>query len=272
MSEVLEVSSDWLALRETEDARARSRDLARAAEPFLGARPIVIHDLGSGTGSMMRWLAPLLPGPQSWVLHDWNASLTERALDDPHPLDRDNAPVAVSSRTGELAHLDAADLRGASLVTASALLDVLTAREAHAIVQSCVDVGAPAFFSLSVTGDVDLRPGDPRDKGFATAFNAHQRRQAGDRRLLGRYGAAIVHGLFEQAGWRVRKATTVWRLGQTEGRLLGEWFDGWADAAEEQHPELRKNAAAYRELRRSQLDRGELSAVIRHLDLLAWPR
>ena len=36
----------------------------------MTAAPIVVHDLGSGTGSMMRWLAPLLPGPQTWVLHD----------------------------------------------------------------------------------------------------------------------------------------------------------------------------------------------------------
>ena len=31
MSEIIEVSGDWLALREPEDARARSRDLALAA-------------------------------------------------------------------------------------------------------------------------------------------------------------------------------------------------------------------------------------------------
>ncbi len=272
MSEVLEVSSDWLALRETEDSRARSRELALAASALLPAGPVVVHDLGSGTGSMMRWLAPLLPGPQTWVLHDWNGSLTERALDDTPPLDRHNSPVAVRSRLGELAQLDAADLRGASLVTASALLDVLTARETHAIVEACIAVGAPVLFSLSVTGDVELRPWDPHDTVFERAFNSHQRREANGRKLLGRYSAAIVYGLFEQAGWRVRKATTVWRLGDHEPGLLGEWFDGWVDAAVEQRPELGADARGYRELRRSQLDRGELSAVIRHVDLLAWPR
>ena len=272
MSEVLEVSSDWLALREAEDARARSRGLAQAAADLLPSGPITVHDLGSGTGSFMRWLAPLLPGPQAWVLHDWNASLTDRALAGATPRDRDGAPVSMRSRVGELEQLDAADIAGASLVTASALLDVLTAREAHAIVDACVRAGAPTFLSLSVTGESELRPWDARDKRFEEAFNAHQRREVHGRGLLGRYGAPIVRGLFAHAGWKVRTARTSWRLDDSEPELLRQWFDGWADAAEEQSPDLREECAGYRELRRSQLDRGELSATVYHLDVLAWPR
>ena len=50
--------AEWLRLREAADAAARSRDLVAA---LLGRYP-VIHDLGTGTGSMGRWLAPQLPG------------------------------------------------------------------------------------------------------------------------------------------------------------------------------------------------------------------
>ncbi|MDQ1573333.1 MAG: hypothetical protein QOH44_892, partial [Actinomycetota bacterium] len=53
MSEILEVSTEWLALREPEDAGARSLDLAVAAAAMLPNGPVVVHDLGSGTGSMM---------------------------------------------------------------------------------------------------------------------------------------------------------------------------------------------------------------------------
>ena len=272
MTQILNVSSEWLAIRETEDARARSRDLALSAAAMVPARPIVVHDLGSGTGSMMRWLAPLLPGPQEWVLHDWNARLTERAVDDAPPLDRDRLPVSVTSRVGELADLRAADLYGASLVTASALLDVLTAPELHAIVQACVDIGAPALLALSVTGEAHLTPWDPRDATVGRAFNAHQRRETDGRRLLGRYGAPIARGLFERAGWRVRAASTDWRLDDQEPRLLREWLDGWVDAAVEQSPELRDEFEDYRGLRASQMQRGALSAVIHHRDLLAWRR
>lgn len=278
MSEVLEVSVDWLSLREAEDARARSDALADAVPGLLnrgrGHRRggIVVHDLGSGTGSMMRWLAPRLPGPQTWVLHDWNASLTARASEGPRTHDGAGRPVELLSRIGELHALDSHALRGASLVTASALLDVLTAAEAHAIVDACVAAGAPVLLSLSVTGDVGLTPWDRRDIRYTRAFNAHQRREVDGRSLLGRYGAPLVLGLFRQAAWHVRTALTSWRLDARDPLLLAEWFDGWIDAAAEQEPALLRETAGYRELRWAQHARGELSARVYHLDLLAWPR
>jgi hypothetical protein len=272
MSGILEVSTEWLALREPEDAGARSLDLAVAAAAMLPDGPIVVHDLGSGTGSMMRWLAPHLPGPQTWILHDWNAGLIERAIDGPRPRDRDNAAISVISQPGNLADLRAADLAGASLVTASALLDVLTSRETRAIVDACVGARCPALFTLSVTGEVRLSPRDELDAGFEHAFNAHQLREAGGRQQLGRYGAPIARGLFTQAGWNVRPSTTMWRLDHRRPRLLSEWFSGWVDAAVEQDSELRSAAARYRQLRTSQIERGELTAHVRHVDLLAWPR
>jgi hypothetical protein len=272
MTGILEVSSEWLALREPEDADARSRDLALATAALLPVGPIVVHDLGSGTGSMMRWLAPLLPGPQTWILHDWNADLIERAIDGAHPQDRDNAAISVYSQTGNLADLRPTDLAGASLVTASALLDVLTSGETHAIVDACVGARCPALLSLSVTGEVRLNPRDELDAAFEHAFNSHQLREADSRQQLGRYGAPIARGLFTQAGWQVRQNTTEWRLDHRRPRLLREWFDGWVDAAIEQESELRASAGRYRGLRAGQIERGELVAHVRHLDLLAWPR
>ena len=65
---------------------------------------------------------------------------------------------------------------------------------------------------------------------------------------------------------------TVWRLDRRRARLLREWFEGWTDAALEQEPALAAVATGYRERRASQLESGQLSVHIRHLDLLAWPR
>jgi hypothetical protein len=271
MSEIIEVSSDWLALREQEDARSRSRELALAASGRLGPGPIVIHDLGSGTGSMMRWLAPLLPGPQTWVLHDWNSNLVERATNGVVPLDPERRPVSVRTRSGELAHLDPDDLVGASLVTASALLDVLTSEEIRALARACVAVGCPVLLTLSVTGKVRLEPRDPLDDVFGAAFNSHQQRRAGGRRLVGPSGVAFAQRLLLDAGWNVRTAATSWRLGDHDPRLLGQWFDGWFDAALDQRADLRAEGVRYRALRSSHLRRGALSAVVVHPDLLAWP-
>ena len=271
MSEIIEVSRDWLALREPEDARARSGRLARAVGRRLGPGRITIHDLGSGTGSMMRWLAPQLPGPQTWVLHDWNSDLVDRAANGSAPLDRDGRPVAILTRTGELSELDAGHLDGASLVTASALLDVLTSDEIRAVVRACVAVACPVLLSLSVTGEVRLEPWNPRDDAVAAAFDAHQERDAGGRRLMGPAGAACAERLFLEAGWSVRTARSPWQLGDHEPRLLEQWFEGWLDAALEQRPDLRDGGTAYRALRSVEMRRGALSAVVQHTDLMAWP-
>ncbi|QAY74223.1 SAM-dependent methyltransferase [Agromyces protaetiae] len=271
MSGVIDVDADWLALREAEDARARSRELALAAASALAPGQVVVHDLGSGTGSMLRWLGPLLPGPQVWVLHDWNAALLDRALIGDPARDRDGRPISVQIRTRELARLRRADLDGADLVTASALLDVLTAEEIGAVVEACTAAGCPVLISLSVTGDVELDPVEPLDDELRAAFNAHQQRLVGGRRLVGPSGAALAEGLFREAGWSVARATSLWRLGRREPGLLGRWLDGWLDAALEQRADLRRDGVRYRALREAQLRRGALSATVSHADLLASP-
>ncbi|MHC2998430.1 SAM-dependent methyltransferase [Microbacterium sp. HJ5] len=269
MSVVIPVSADWLTLRAPADAAARSTALARRAARLMRP-PITVHDLGSGTGSMMRWLAPLLPGPQTWVLHDWNpALLAHAARESAH--DADGAAVAVETRVAELGHLRPRDLHGASLVTASALLDVLSADEVEAIVRACVDAGAPTLFALSVTGRVALDPVDPGDRVFQAAFDDHQRRTVDGRRLLGPDAPAVVAGMFRAAGWAVRATDAPWRLGPAQRSLIAQWLDGWLAAAVEERPALREWAVEYARTRSAQLTAGDLRVVVHHEDVLAWP-
>ncbi|GAB2847063.1 class I SAM-dependent methyltransferase [Microbacterium insulae] len=265
MSAVIPVSADWLTLREPADAAARSLPLARRAASLVPA-PAIVHDLGSGTGSMMRWLAPLLPPPQTWVLHDWNPSLLARAAATPPP-----GVDAVRTRVGHLEHLDRADIAGAHLVVTSALLDVLSSDEVEAIVDACVAVGAPALFALSVDGVVTFDPVDPGDVVLAAAFNDHQRRLAGGRRLLGPEAATLAAELFRSAGWTVETDASPWRLGSDHGPLIAEWLDGWLAAAVEERPALTEWAREYAQVRSSQVAAGRLRVEVQHRDLLAWP-
>src|SRR5205807_1375585 len=70
---------------------------------------LVIHDLGCGTGAMGRWLAPLLPGPQRWVLHDLDADLLEIAAADPPSPAADGAEVTVEAKQSDITRLNPAD-------------------------------------------------------------------------------------------------------------------------------------------------------------------
>ena len=101
------VSRSWLALREPADAAARATELVEHLRPHLPATGRqVIHDLGCGTGAMGRWLAPLLRGPQHWVVHDRDAELLEIAAADlPGPA-ADGASVMIEPRESDITRLD----------------------------------------------------------------------------------------------------------------------------------------------------------------------
>jgi hypothetical protein len=248
-----EFSPDWLALREKADATARAVELLEPLRAVLPETPLVVHDLGCGTGSMGRWLAPLLPRPQHWVLHDRDPELLARA--------EANVPASAEIRAGDLTSLTARDLAGASLVTASALLDLLTAEEVDALAEACVGTGCPALLTLSVAGEVEFSPADPLDLRFAAAFNEHQRRTAGGRRLLGPDAVEVATEAFVRRGAIVHSRRSPWRLGS--GELLRQWLRGWVEAACEQQPELLPHAADY------QRRRHDSEVVVGHVDLLA---
>jgi trans-aconitate methyltransferase len=260
------VSPDWLELREPADAAARSAELAERLARHLPPRDLVIHDLGGGSGSMGRWLAPRLPGPQQWVVHDHDAELLALALADPPD------GVSVEARPSDITRLAPEDLVGASAVVASALLDMLTADELARMLSACA--GLPMLLALTVVGRVALTPADPLDARVAAAFDAHQRRTTERGRLLGPDAVAATVAALRRAGAELTVRPTPWRLGgrgSEQADLMAEWLAGWVEAACEQEPALAAEAAAYRDRRLAQAAAGELSVVVDHADLLVLP-
>ena len=265
------VSRRWLARREPADAAAHARDLVeRLAPPTSGHW--VIHDLGCGSGAMGRWLAPLLSGPQHWVGHERDADLLEAFLANPPGPAADGAAVTVEARRSDVARLDPSDLAGASLITASALLDMLTADELAAIATVGVGPGCPALLTLSVSGHVSLSPRDPLDGPLAAAFNAHQRRETPRGRLLGPDAVPFAEEAFGRLGAEVIIRPSPWRLRAAQSALATEWVTGWVAAAREQQPQLDGEAERYVGRRLAQLSAGTLAVTVGHSDLLALPR
>jgi hypothetical protein len=271
--EEIRVSWGWLALREPADAAARAVDLVGHLGQRLPATGLlVIHDLGCGTGGMGRWLAPLLPGPQHWVMHDRDADLLEVAAADlPGPA-ADGAGVTVEARQSDITRLPPDELAGATLITASALLDMLTRDELAGLVSVCARAGCPVLLTLSVVGRVDLTPADPLDARVAAAFDAHQRREVDGRRLLGPDAVAVAVEQFERLGGEVLVRRSRWRLGASEAELTAEWFTGWVGAACEQQVELAAETEGYARRRLAEAAAGQLAVTVDHADLLVLPR
>jgi SAM-dependent methyltransferase len=251
MSALTTIPPEWLRLREGADAAARSTELVDLLRPALTG-DLLIRDLGCGTGSMGRWLTGRLPEPQKWILHDRDPRLLALAI-------TDNAVAELRDITS----LRASELVGTSLVTGSALLDLLTAEEVDDLASACVKAGCPALFALSVTGDVEFAESDPLDKEFEAAFNAHQRRVVDGRRLLG--PDAVDAAVASFADFDVHLRPSPWRLGAGDEALAAEWLRGWVSAAVEFEPDLPGQPYLERRLTDPRVE-------VRHTDLLAIPK
>jgi hypothetical protein len=267
------VSREWLALREPADAAARARDLIEPLRRVLPATgPLEIHDLGGGTGAMGRWLAPLLPGRQHWVVHDRDRDLLELAVTERPGAAADGEPVTVEARHSDITRLPASALTGATLITASALLDMLTEAELDVLATVCADVGSPILITLSVVGRVELTPPDRLDRRLAAAFDAHQRRETERGRLLGPDAVARAVDEFSRRGSEVILGPSPWRLGAAQTELMVEWFTGWVAAATEQEAQLANDTGDYTRRRLAQAAAGQLAVLVDHADLLILPQ
>jgi hypothetical protein len=208
----------------------------------------------------------MLPGDQRWVLHDRDADLLRVAAADPPA-----AAAEVETRRTDITRLEPGDLAGASLITASALLDLMTAAELERLIEVCAAVGCPVLVALSVDGRVGLEPPDPLDARLGAAFNAHQRRTVDAGRLLGPDAVEVATEGFARCGARVLTRPSPWRLGAAGAGLAAAWLTGWVAAACEQDPGLRAEADVYLRRRLVEAEAGALTATVGHTDLLALP-
>ncbi len=269
----------WLALREPTDHRSRADgpllDPLRAAWTDGGWSRVL--DLGSGTGSNLRWLSPRLPRPQAWTLVDHDAALLERAV-------APGEDVTVTRVVGDLAEEGLAAVPDAHLVTASALLDLAGGAWLQALAAACRDAGAAVLFALTYDGQMRFTPAsggvaipgalasDPDDAWVRDAVNAHQRRDKGLGPALGPSAAPAADVLFRQAGYDVWLRSTPWRLTADDAELAVALVDGWAAAAEETRPGETVRVRRWAARRRGDLATGRAALTVGHVDLLALPR
>ena len=271
----------WLALREPVDHRSRAAAAVSLLAPAwrAGGWSRVV-DLGAGTGSNLRYLAPRLPGIRSWTLVDHDAALLARAA----------APdgAELTRVVGDLAGegLDAVAGSNADLVTASALLDLTSKDWLGALVAACRGSGSAALFALNYDGGIqwhaaadDPRPSDdPDDALVRRSVNAHQRRDKGLGPALGPMAGLTAEIAFRAAGYRAWLLPSPWRLGPADAALARALVDGWEAAAVEQLREATPADApgvdrvrAWAERRRTTIAAGRFGLTVGHVDLLALP-
>lgn len=270
-------SADWLQQREAFDAVARDAAAARlnlrerldALRPPVGA-PWRVIDLACGTGSNLRWLAPRLAGPQQWLVVDHDEALLRRW---PDRAGEDFQAAIVRQQLDLARHLETLPWHAAHLVTASALLDLVSAEWLQRLVALAVAARVALLFTLSVNGRHAWTPSDPLDSTVSTLFGKHQRRDKGFGPALGSQAVPALRRALRGSGYRVFSAPSDWRIDAQDGphasAMQRALIDGMAAAAGEQHPVSTVALAAWRQRRQALATSGSL--CVGHVDVLALP-
>jgi hypothetical protein len=259
-------SAEWLALREPADHAARSIGVTCAAIESLpdGATPRIL-DLASGTGSNFRYLtAAGFKGTRrsEFLLVDHDPALLARIPANPD----------VATRCMDLSTLDDRSIfDGRALVTASALLDLVSEAWLGVLADRCAEQRSVVLFALSYDGRIACSPEDPADATIVALVNEHQRTDKGFGRALGPDATDGAERGFRRLGYRVQRSRSDWTLPPASGALQRALIDGWAQAATEIAASETIVIDAWRRRRQAHVDANRSRMIVGHEDLAAWP-
>jgi hypothetical protein len=282
-------SAAWLQQREPFDTAARQAaalQLDEAAAIRALPRPggvLRIADLGAGLGANLRYLAPRLGGTQHWQVLDHDAALlqawppllsswalrlgghattTQGSLHVVAP----GLTLTVERRRVDLSQpLPAGVFAGCALVTASALLDLMSADAMARLIERGHESEVAWWFALSVDGRIGWPSPDVDDAFVAEAYARHQRGDKGFGPALGAQAPALAAQRLRERGYRLCEADSDWHL---DAALSATQIGGMAEAAAEARPESAQRIDAWRARR---LAVGG-SVRVGHQELIALPR
>ena len=280
----------WLRLREASDAAARSEALTREIAATLPSNePLCALDLATGSGSNIRYLAERLQGQQRWLAVDESAELLADLLERMrqwgaargYDVEIDtNACLIRGPRLDchiETLRLDLGVLSdrvlfaGRHLVTASALLDLVSEPWLRALATHCRVEGASALFTISYNGHSSCEPREPEDDMVLGLFNRHQRTDKGlSGPAAGPEAAATAERCFAEAGFRVRRVPSDWDIAPASRDMQRMLIEGWAYAASDIEPRRARIIADWRARRLAHVDAGLSRIVVGHDDLATW--
>lgn len=209
----------WLYLREPADHAARDAELLREFVKTLPTDRIPrITDLGSGTGSTHRAVAPLVP-KADWLLTDNDPALLAEA--------RRRAPDVRVEQIDLSDNLDGALAHESDAITASALIDLVSAEWLDTLVG--LANGRTLYIALTYDGREAWAPHHEADTAIFKAFEAHQRGDKGFGPSLGSQSIPYLQTALTEAGYAVRIASSAWKLKSSP--LMAALAEGIASAA-----------------------------------------
>jgi SAM-dependent methyltransferase len=261
-------SPEWLALREHADHGSVNLSVRNALIQVLRGYPkISVADLGCGTGSNLRGLAPMIPCGQHWTLIDRDTGMLAAARS---ALASFHAPglASIAYRQADLSREAFAPLiAGASLITGAAVFDLFSPSAIDSLAAAVVANGQLFAAFLTYDGIAAWLPASAIDERMRTALNMHQLRDKGFGPAAGPGAAALLAQAFASRGYRTVQGKSPWVLDESHAALREALDRGWAAAVRETGLVPESDIAEWLILR----DRPDSVTIISHEDLLALP-
>jgi SAM-dependent methyltransferase len=255
-------SSQWLALREPTDHRARNAALcAQVTEHFKrtqpgrgqdASQPLRIMDLGCGSGSNLRALAPVFPAFQHWTLVDYDLALLQAArqtliawadevvAEAPAADDTQVSVLICIKNTARIeitflqvdlaANIEQVLARPIDLVTAAAFFDLVSPSWLQ---RFCAALTVPLYTVLTYDGVEQWRPAHSADADVLHAFHAHQSTDKGFGRSAGPQAIELMRTALTARGFSVALEQSPWELGTEDRELMRALARGTAGAVSE---------------------------------------
>ena len=259
-------SAEWLALREPVDHSARSEEiLAGVAGWFAQDEALRITDIGSGTGSTLRALKPILPHRVVWHLIDHDDALLDVAKGEAKG-DRVEFSLADLSKS-----LDELFSHEPNLITTSAFLDLVSKDWLETMVHEITSRKIPFYAALTYDGRAQCEPEHAMDTQVLNAFNIHQRTDKGFGQALGPDAADTAIKLFENAGYQVAHANSDWIGNAKHKDFQIMLLQGWHDAASDIEPEKSVDFKEWLLERINLIQNQDASLFVGHKDIFAVP-
>ena len=156
------------------------------------------------------------------------------------------------------------------MVTASALLDLVSGAWLEGLADACRAAGASVLFALTYDGRIDCVPSLPDDARVRELVNRHQRTDKGFGPALGPMAAGHAETAFSRRGYQVHVSASDWVIGPDEPALQYALIDGWADAAAALAPAEAARLTAWKRARHAAVDEGRSTLTVGHQDLAGW--
>ncbi|HVI27258.1 class I SAM-dependent methyltransferase [Hansschlegelia sp.] len=271
----------WLDLREPVDHRSLAAGPLERLTATFGGAPVSVADLGAGSGSALRALAPRLGRSQRWTLIDSDPALLAHARlrlrawadavegdGETLRLNKAGATIHVAFLAEELArdHFPQA-AAAADLVVASAFFDLAGEAWLAAFIERLAAAQNTLYAPLIYDGLKRFAPAHDLDQAVLVAFNDHQRSEKGLGPALGPDAARRLAELAGAQGYRATAAASPWRLGAADRSLTEALVRGMASAAAQlpAAPDALPKWQAFR------LGAAAGGGAVGHVDLLLTP-